>query len=760
MDEPPVDWDQRIKALVLDPDYEPAKASAIARRLSASAEEVPLVRKAVQRLVKRGELAYGAKHFVKAPGVASRKRAGDSLVTGVFRRNPKGFGFVRPSGHRDAAGTDWYISAADSLDASTGDLVLVRPYAHGRQGAGQGKIVEILERDTHRFVGSYFERGGEGWVQVDGKLFAKPISVGDPGAKNARPNDKVVVELMRFPSHVHDGEGVLIEVLGPRGMPGVDTLSIIREFELPEDFSPEAQAAARAAAERFVEEVPPDRTDFTTQTVITIDPVDARDFDDAISLVRLENGHWLLGVHIADVAHFVKRGSALDREAYERATSVYLPDRVLPMLPEIVSNGLASLQPDRLRFVVSALLEFTAVGTPVDVELHLGVIQSRRRFSYEEVDDYLAHPAKWKKRLPAEVFDLLGRMAALAKILRARRKSRGSLELSMPEVKIDLDPDGRVCGAHPVEHTFSHQIIEEFMLSANEAVARRLTDLDLGFLRRVHHPPDPLKIQALQEFVAGLGYQTDGLESRFELQSLLARSAARPERYAVHYAALRSLARAVYSPESAGHFALASDCYCHFTSPIRRYPDLTVHRLVTDLVRGKKPRHSEDELAAVGEHCSERERRAETAERELVRIKLLDYLSQRIGDEMDAVITGVEEFGLFAQGTALPAEGLIHVSSLSDDYYHFERRTHSLSGRRSGNQFRLGDQVRVVVARVDVNRRELDFRLADRAPRRPRVAKPKKPGPGRPRRTKQGTPDETPPRRKSKRSGGRRRASS
>jgi ribonuclease R len=503
-------------------------------------------------------------------------------------------------------------------------------------------------------------------------------------------------------------------------------MSIIREFNLPEHFAEDTLEAARQEALKFDEQVHPGRDDMTAEVVITIDPVDARDFDDAISLERMKNGHWRLGVHIADVSHFVRPGSPLDREALKRATSVYLPDRVIPMLPEVISNGLASLQPDRVRYTKTAMIEFTADGARVAVDLHSAAIKSKRRFTYEEVDEYLADPEEWRKKLTPEVFDLVARMHELAMMLRKRRFKRGSLELSLSEVKVDLDDDGRVCGAHRVINTVSHQIIEEFMLAANEAVADTLAEEELLFLRRVHPAPDPRRLQALTDFVAELGFKTDSLENRFEIQKLLALVHDRPERQAVNYAILRSLAQAVYGPQVDGHYALASDCYCHFTSPIRRYPDLTIHRLIESILRKKKPRNDQAELVSLGEHCSTRERRAEAAERELKKIKLLDYLSTKIGLEMDAVITGVEEFGLFAQGIELPAEGLIHVASLSDDFYSFDRRSHSLTGRRSGNAFRLGDLIRVQVARIDTDRRELDFRIVDRRKRPPLVEAPKK----------------------------------
>ncbi|MEX0979048.1 MAG: ribonuclease R, partial [Pirellulales bacterium] len=667
--------------LVREPSYRPQKPRAIAKKLNLSDDDARELKRAIKKLVKLGQLSYGANHLVGPPANA---KSGGYKVTGVFRRADAGFGFVRPAGSAPGADRtlDIFISAADAGDAATGDTVLVRlkNKTERRRPNPEGEIVEIIERDTHQFVGTYFEKDGVAYVQIDGMPFSQPIILGDPGAKDAKPDDKVVVEMVRFPTHAHQGEGVITEVLGNRGTPGIDTLSIIREFNLPEHFAEDAVEESRVEAENFDESLPPGRIDLTGLVTITIDPVDARDFDDAVSLERTAKGHWRLGVHIADVSHFVRPGTALDREAYHRATSTYLPDRVIPMLPEIISNGLASLQPDKVRYTKSVFIEYTPEGVSVHVEPMSAAIKSRRRFSYEEVDSYLADPAAWRAKLPREVHALLGDMRELAAILRERRFRRGALELSMPEVKIDLDRDGRVTGAHLVENTESHKIIEDFMLAANEAVAELLEKADLHFLRRVHMAPDPRKLKVLTEFVEGLGLRVESLESRFELQKLLAEVAGRPEQRAVNYALLRSLQRAVYSPEKEGHYALASDSYCHFTSPIRRYPDLTVHRLLDALKTGKKPRNDFGEQAVLGEHCSERERRSEDAERELTRVKLLDYLSTRIGMTMEAVVTGVEEYGLFVQGIDLPAEGLVHVSSLADDFYRFERRSHSLSG--------------------------------------------------------------------------------
>lgn len=728
--------EERVLAYIQRPGYQPVKPRVIAKKLGLPDEQVADLRRAVKRLAKQGRIAYGAKHLVKTVEAASAPAAAAAaappqhkLVTGTFHRAAGGYGFVRPSELEIAKrlGDDVYVAQKDSLDAASGDLVAVRLKRKRDDHRLSGEIVEVVERDTHRFVGVYFEQAGMGFVQVDGKVFSQPIYVGDPGAKNAQRSDKVVMEMVRFPSQAHDGEGVIVEVLGARGAAGVDTLSIIREFNLPDHFPEEVLAAARQQADRFDESISDNRRDFTQDTVVTIDPVDARDFDDAISLERLDNGHWRLGVHIADVSHFVPLKSPLDEEARERGTSVYLPDRVIPMLPETISNNLASLQPQRVRYTQTALIEFTPEGARVATELYRGAIKSAHRFTYEDVDDYLANSQPWRSKLTPPVFDLLGRMHELAMLLRRRRLNAGAIELTLPEVKIDLDGQGRVSGAHVVQHTESHQIIEEFMLAANEAVAEFLFARELPFLRRTHGTPDPHKLKNLTQFVRDVGLECESLESRFEIKRIIAQVNGRPEEYAVHFAVLRSMKKAVYSPDEEGHYALNSRHYCHFTSPIRRYPDLTIHRMVEAILRGKRPAADFDQQLLLGAHCSDREQRAEAAERELVKVKLLTFLSKKIGEQMDAVITGVERFGLFATGRQLPADGLIHISSLQDDQYRYDSTTHSLVGSRAGNAFRLGDLIRVEIVHVDVDRRELNFRLVPPERRAGRSTKEKSP---------------------------------
>src|SRR3954454_3947760 len=460
---------------VNNPNYQPVKPAVIAKQLGLASEAARELKNTIKQLIKSGELAWGPSHLVysthkkhaprhngepaSAGGHDHREKtkrknksrpSGESKhFTGTFRRAAGGFGFVRPEGTLRAEGrdADVFIPANKSGDAASGDIVSVRlDSKRGRMGKHEGQIIDVVERATNRFVGVYFEQAGMGMVQVDGKIFGNPIYVGDPGAKGVRPDDKVVIEMVRFPSHVRDGEGVIIEVLGARGQPGVDTMSIIFEFNLPGDFDEDALAESRKQADLFDESIGRGRRDLTELTIVTIDPVDAREFDDAISLERLDNGHWLLGVHIADVSHFVQPKTPLDREAHERATSVYLPDRVIPMLPEVISNNLASLQPHKVRYALTAMMEFTEEGARVATDVFKSAIKSRRRFTYEEVDEYLAEksltskaaadgqPAKRSKKtaraapkaglvatLQPEVDALLTRMHELAMIFRARR---------------------------------------------------------------------------------------------------------------------------------------------------------------------------------------------------------------------------------------------------------------------------------------------------------------------------------------------------
>lgn len=716
------DLEKKILAAVSKKDYEPLKPKALARKLGVPHTQYGEFRRLLRELLRQGRLERARNQSVRATPP-------HGTVTGVFRKTSSGTGFVRPHAVDGLAGPEVMVRPADALDASTGDEVLVKITRKSTRLLNPaGKVLEVLKRATRQFVGTYFERDGLAYVRVDGTVFSHSIFVGDPGAKGAKPEDKVVLEMLRFPGPEDRGEGMIAEVLGRGGEPGVDTLSIVRAFGLPDAFPKEVEEEAKAQAAAFRENDLHGREDFTGDTVVTIDPADAKDFDDAVGLVQDPvSKHWLLSVHIADVGHFAPPGSALDREARQRGTSVYLPQRVLPMFPPAISNHVASLQQGRVRYVKSALMDFTPAGQRTAVRFANGAIRSRRRFTYEEVSAILEDPEGAGGRVEPDLRAMLLRMRDLALVLRKRRLKQGALELNMPEAELEYDDRGRVCGAHFAKHDVSHQLIEEFMLAANEAVAEHLADLGVPFLRRIHPAPEPNKLKDFAGFARELGYKMERAVDRFALQRILEQSAERPERYAVHYALLRSLKQAVYSPAEEGHYALASNTYCHFTSPIRRYPDLTVHRQLGQWLRTGRAGGDAAELVALGEHCSMTERRADVAERELVKLKLLTYLSERIGMELEVIITGVADYGFFGQAERLPVEGLVHVSTLTDDYYHYDEATHSLLGQRTQRRYRLGDKVKAQVVRVDVQRRQLDFRVVGKPKEEPRVPRRRRP---------------------------------
>ena len=522
-----------LLAYVTRDGYNPVKPKSLAKKLGITKKRHAEFDEALHELVADGKL-----RFLDSGRVAASVPPG--YVLGVIKKTKSGAGFLIPHEPRPPNLTgDVYIDRRDMGDAQQGDEALVRLISR-RRGGGQrcGIIVDIVERATNVFVGRYFEEDEAGWVTIDGTDFHEPIWVGDPGAKGAREGDKVVIEMLRFPSHRQDGEAVLTEVLGPRGQVGVDTQTIIYEYGLPDEFPDEVLEDARIEAENWDESLVDGREDLTRETIVTIDPADARDFDDAISLTRSDDGHWHLGVHIADVAHFVQPGTDLDREAQRRGTSVYLPTKVIPMLPEVISNGLASLQERKVRFAKSAFIEFTAEGVAVHTRFASTAIRVTKRFAYEHVMPLINSPVDGKPisaggrhksaesgkkgpRVPAKVHKLLRDMHTLAMTLRKRRFAKGALEMDMPEIKLTFDKQGRVNGALEREHDQSHQIIEEFMLAANIAIATELSRRGLPYLRRVHGEPSPVKLKAFADFVRSLGYDLRQPQSRQHIQGVL-----------------------------------------------------------------------------------------------------------------------------------------------------------------------------------------------------------------------------------------------
>jgi ribonuclease R len=683
---------QQILDFVYHPEYQPTKPKGIHQALRLSPDDYP---------------AYGGNHLVVTPELVS----GDPKTTrGTFRQAAAGFGFVRPVITGKLATTeDIFIPAHSTGSAMDGDLVQVRIRASRRGGGVEGEVIDVIERARRQFAGTYGIKEGQSVVWLDGVAVGSPVEVGDVRGLPVEQGDKVVVEIVQFPDGVRVGEAVIMEVLGSSKNPAVDTLAVMRQYGLEDQFPDEVIDQARELADAFREgEIPSDRRDLTKVPTLTIDPYDARDFDDAISLSRNEKDNWELMVHIADVSHFVPIGTPLDAEARKRATSVYLPDRVIPMLPELISNHLASLQPDKIRLTKTVLMEMTDQGTVVHQEVFNSAIHNDKRLNYEQVDQFLADRTAWRDRLTPEIWQLLGDMHQLAMVLRGNRKADGAIELVLPEVKVDLDKAGKVKGARLVEHTESHQIIEEFMLAANQSVAMWLDDLEIPFLRRAHAAPERRKLRKLTDFVRDLGIKVENLENRFEIQKVVNAVKGKSTEFAVNYAILKSMSKAVYQPDFEQHYALKFDHYCHFTSPIRRYPDLQVHRTVDRLVRGVKPVADPfPVLVTLGHHCSDKEQNAEWAEREVIKIKMLHFLNKQIGQTMPGVISGVTPEGFYVRGTKFPAEGFVTVNKLPNDRYRFEKHGQMLEGYRSGNRFRLGDELIVRIDEVDLARRAL-----------------------------------------------------
>ncbi|MFL6541879.1 MAG: ribonuclease R, partial [Chthoniobacterales bacterium] len=526
-----------------------------------------------------------------------------------------------------------------------------------------------------------------------------------------RIGDKVVAKLLCWESRHVNPEGEIVEVLGPASAPGIDMLSIIRKYNLPTEFPRAVVAEAERIPEKVTAELSEGREDLRQQLIVTIDPDDARDFDDAIYVERLSGGGWQVGVHIADVAAYVQPGSALDREAFKRGNSVYLPDRVLPMLPERLSNGVCSLRPDVDRLTHSVFIDFAKDGRMKSCRFARTVIRSARRLTYREAFAILKAPPR------DQVGERLHVAWELASTLRRRRFHAGSLDLDFPEVKVRLDEEGRPVRLERIENDESHQLIEELMLAANEAVARELKNRLVPAIYRVHENPDPDKLGEYRELVHSFGYEVGDLSNRAELQRLLASLRGKPEEQALKIGLLKSLKRARYTTQPLGHYGLSKNNYTHFTSPIRRYADLVVHRALAELSERRKTRGDIGRLASVAEHISITERIAADAEIEAVNLKKMEFFERQMDSRdpqvFEAAVIDVRNYGLVVELPAAVISGVVHVSSLTDDFYVFNQAQRRFVGRQTRRRFSVGDKLRVYVSRVDRFKRQIDFALAD-----------------------------------------------
>ena len=688
----------------------PASVREIARRLDLDREARHELKAVLRGLLEDGEV-------VKIRGTRIGLPARMNLVVGRLTCNPAGFGFVVPESRREGQ-PDVYVSAVNIKEALHGDRVVARVERVTPKGP-EGRIIRILERRLQRLVGRFEEDGRFGGhvVPFDRRVLHELfVHAGDGGG--AKAGEMVVAEITRPPTATRNPVGLVLEVLGVITEPGVDLKVVMAKYGLPDAFPPEVEAEA----ERVPREVRPEdlagRVDFRSWATVTVDPETARDHDDAISLDRLPNGRWRLAVHIADVAHYVREGGALDQEAYLRGTSVYFPDRVVPMLPHALSSHICSLVEGQDRLTQTVVLELDGRGKVGKAEFHDGVIRSAARMTYQQVQSIVDGDAGLRARF-AELVPLFERMDELARLMRARRYERGSLDFDLPEPKLVLGPGGEMTGIVPHERLDSMRVIEEFMLAANEAVAERLHDAGVGALYRIHERPDPERVEEFCELVASFGYRVPGTleEVRPEdFQLVLRQIEGKPEEKLVSYLLLRTMRLARYHEENLGHFGLATEMYAHFTSPIRRYPDLVVHRALRALRTGPDPGREgslKEALPEMGRHLSEMERRAAEAERELVEWKKVRFMADKLGDAFTGYVTGVQAFGLFVELEEIYVQGLVHVSSMTDDYYLFNEKAHLLKGENTKKTYRLGDKVEVQVVRVDLERRQIDLGLMD-----------------------------------------------
>lgn len=703
---------ERILRVIQARSYQPLTKGDLARMMRITSDEKKIFLAVCKALLKVERMVLGSGQTVMLPPPPG-------TVVGTYRSNPRGFGFVIPDEPKKH--DDLYVRASETNGAMTGDTVKARVVKRGKRDGKmlyEGRIVSILQRGQNRFVGELRHKGRRWFLVPDGKTMHLPIGVGDPGAKGAKPGDQVVVEITRYPSEQNHASGVIVKILGQSGEPDVDTQSIIEQYQLVDEFDEAVLKNTREAIRAYNPEKCIDqREDLRKLTIITIDPVDARDFDDAISLTQNDDNTFELGVHIADVAYFVREGTALDDEARKRATSVYLPRKVIPMLPEILSNGVCSLQEHEDRLTKSVFITYDSKAKILNVRYVNSIIRSTKRLTYEQATEIFQGKVG---RVSATVVTIIKAMEKLARKIQKRRLKDGMLELDLPEIELVYNKIGMAVDVRPVDTSFSHKMIEMFMVEANEAVIRLFAKLNVPCLRRIHDDPEGLTTGSLHRFLLALGYRLPEQADRFDLQQLLNKSRGKDESFSVHLAVLRSMSEAEYSPRMIGHFALASRDYGHFTSPIRRYPDLTIHRLLDEYHAGRLKKKAGvqevpdvSQLLELGNHCNDLSRQAEAAERELKLVLILRILQERIGDVFDGIVTGVTNMGIFVQLSYYLVDGLIRFEQLSDDWWELDAGGSAVVGSTTGVRIAIGHRLKVFPTHVDISSRRMELALSE-----------------------------------------------
>lgn len=698
-----------ICELVNDKLYVPMKEKELAAFMQVRPEEREELKTILNELLMEGRLQISKR------GKYSKGEEGGGLV-GTFISHPKGFGFVEIEGRSE----DLYIPESGVNGAFHQDQVQVE-LLKGQGGRRQeARIVKILSHGLTKVVGTYQKSKSFGFVIPDLEKISTDIYIPAEGSKGAVTGHKVVVELTDYGDDKHKPEGRITEILGHVNDPGVDILSIVKGYDLPVEFEEKLLNQAERVGKPVSEADMAGRKDLRSLQMVTIDGEDAKDLDDAVSLTR-EGENYCLGVHIADVSNYVQENSALDREALNRGTSVYLVDRVIPMLPHTLSNGICSLNQGEDRLALSCLMKVNKKGEVVSYEIAETVICVDRRMSYTAVRKILEEGEPELIQEYEELVPMFQDMQELAAILRKKRRQRGSIDFDFPESKIILDQKGNPVSIEPYERNVATDLIEDFMLLANETVAQHFYWMEVPFLYRTHETPDTEKIEKLATFIHNFGYHikiktSDHEVHPKEIQKLLASIEGTEEEALIARLALRSMKQAKYSVECTGHFGLACACYCHFTSPIRRYPDLQIHRIIKEQLRGrlmeKRIDHYKEILPEVARQTSRLERRADEAERETDKLKKAQYMKHHIGETLEGIISGITAWGIYVE---LPntVEGMIHVARLTGDYYYYKEETFEMVGRDTGRCFKLGQRLKVFVDSVDMVSKSVDFLLAE-----------------------------------------------
>ena len=719
---------QRILAFMKNEDYKPMTVAEIEEVFELS--EAEEFKELVKTLVKMEAQGLIVRSRSNRYGLPERM----NLLRGRFIGHSKGFGFVAPD---EEGMDDIFIPPHEINGALNGDTVLIRVLKETSGDRREGTVTKIVERGKTSFVGTFQANRGFGFVVPDDKKMSMDIFVAKEDTLGAVDGHKVVVEITNWPDQVKSATGMITKILGHRNDPGVDILSIIYKHDIPPEFPEEVVEAATQVPEEITEQDLIGRRDLRNETIVTIDGADAKDLDDAVTVTKNADGTYKLGVHIADVSYYVTQDSILDKEAYDRATSVYLTDRVIPMIPHRLSNGICSLNPQVDRLTLSCEMIIDSAGQVIKHEIFQSVIKTTERMTYtdvykilEERDENPELVERYKPLIP--MFEL---MAELAQVLRNRRMSRGAIDFDFKESKVLVQEDGWPIDIVLRERTVAERLIEEFMLVANETVAEHFHWMELPFIYRIHEDPKPEKLQRFFEFVTNFGLVIKGTGNSVHpkaLQEILKSIEGLPEEPVISTMLLRSLQQAKYYPESIGHFGLSADYYTHFTSPIRRYPDLIVHRLIrTYLINGDTSKetvvHWNSVMGEIAEHTSERERRAVDAERDTDALKKAQFMSDKIGEEFIGMVSSITNFGIFVE---LPntVEGLVHISNMTDDYYRFEDRMMTMIGERTGRQFRIGDEVKIRVSNVNIEESAIDFEIVDMiasTSNRPRKVTPK-----------------------------------